>query len=80
MKFGGQSSKNVYDIRKVCLEMCLCALVCFIEFYVLVFDEIDVIYPKVVYEHIRVRNFWETILKVQPMVLEEGPILVAKSA
>ena len=40
--FGGQSSKNVHDVRKVCLYMCLSVLVYFVMFYVFVLDEIDV--------------------------------------
>ena len=36
VKFGGQTSKNVYDVRKVCLRECLCILVCLCEFYVFV--------------------------------------------
>ena len=52
MKFGGQTSKNVHDVRKVCLEMTLCVLACFIEFYVFFFDEIDVRGPKIIYKHI----------------------------
>lgn len=54
MKFGGQTSKNIHDVRKVCLETSFCVLVCFIEFYEFIIDEIYVIGPKHVYEHIRV--------------------------
>ena len=50
--FGGQRSNNVHDVRKVCLEMTLCVLACFMEFYMFVFDEINVTGPKLVYEHI----------------------------
>ena len=42
VKVEGQTSKNVHDVRKVCLETNLCVLECFIEFYVLVLDEIYV--------------------------------------
>ena len=45
---------NVHDVRKVCLEMTLCVLACFVKFYVFVFDEIDIKGPKLVYNHIRV--------------------------
>ena len=38
MKYVSQTSKNVYDVRKVSLETTLCVL-CFIEFYVFVLDE-----------------------------------------
>ena len=41
VKFGGQTSKNVHDVRKVCLEKTLCVLACFIEFYVFVSEKID---------------------------------------
>ena len=33
MKFRGQTSKNVHDIRKVCLQTTLCVLACFVKFY-----------------------------------------------
>ena len=48
MKFGGQTSKNVHDIRKVYLEMTLCVLACFAKFYVFYLDEIDVGGPNIV--------------------------------
>ena len=56
MKFGGQTSKNVHDVRNVCLEMTLYVLACFIGFYVFVLDEIHARGPKLVYENIQVRN------------------------
>ena len=40
--FGGQTSKNDHDVRKVILRKCLCVLMCFIEFYVFILIEIDV--------------------------------------
>ena len=40
MMFGGQTSKNIHDVRKVCLETTLCVLACFVKFYVLVLDEV----------------------------------------
>ena len=52
VKLRGQTSKNVHDIRKVCLETTLCVYACFIEFYVFVLDEIDMVGPKILYEHI----------------------------
>ena len=73
MKFGGQRFKNVHDVRKVCLETTLCILACFIEFYVLFLDEIDVVGHKIVYKHIGVGNFWEKVPKDHLRVLEEGP-------
>ena len=51
MKIGGQTPKNVHDVRKVCLEMSLCILECFIDFFVFVFDEIYVGVNKPVYDH-----------------------------
>ena len=56
MKFLSKTSKNVHAVQKVYLEMTLCVLVCFVEFYMLILDEIDVRCPKFVYEHIRVGN------------------------
>ena len=58
--------------------MTLCVLACFVEFYVLFSDEIDMGGPKLVYNHTQVRNVRENIVKDQPRVLEEGPINVAK--
>ena len=63
-------SKNVHDIRKVCLDTCLCVLVCFVEFYVFIFDEIDVRGPTNVFKHISVGKVWVKLLKDQPRVLE----------
>lgn len=54
MIFGGKTSKNVHDVRKVCLLTSLCVLVCSVEFYVFVFDEIYVRVPKHVYNYIQV--------------------------
>ena len=54
VKFGGQTSKNVRDVRKVCLETCLCALVCFVKFYVIVLDKIDVRDSLYMYDYIEV--------------------------
>ena len=54
--FGGQTFKNVHDVRKVFFEVTLCILACFVEFYVFVLDEIDVRGLKLVYGHIRVGN------------------------
>ena len=39
VEFGGQTSKNVLDIRKMCLEMTLCVQAYFVKFYVFVFYE-----------------------------------------
>ena len=80
MKFGGQTSKNVHDVQKVCLEMTLCALACFADSYEFILDEIDVRVPKLLHKHIWVGNFLEKSPKDKPRVLEEGPILVAKTA
>ena len=48
MKFGGQTSKNVHDVRQVFLETTLCAFASFVEFYVLFLDKIDVRGPKII--------------------------------
>lgn len=37
MKFEGQTSKNVHDVRKVCLKTTLCFLARFVKFYGFVF-------------------------------------------
>ena len=47
--FGGQTSKNINDVRKVCLETTLYVLACFVDFYVFIFYEIDVGGPKIIY-------------------------------
>ena len=56
MKFGGQTSKNVHDVRNDCLETTLCVYVCFVNFYVFVLDQNHVVGPKLVYKHIWVGN------------------------
>ena len=56
MKFGGQTSKNVYDVRKVCLETTLRVYVCFIVFDVFVLHETHVLGLKHVYDNIWVGN------------------------
>ena len=48
LKFIGQTSKNVHDVRKICLETILCVYVCFIKFNVFVLDEIGVAGLKLV--------------------------------
>ena len=73
VKFGGQTSKNVHDVRHVCLGTTLFVYVCFIEFYVFVLNEIPVRGHKIVYKHIRVGNVQVKVPKDQPRVLEEGP-------
>ena len=54
--FGGQTSKNLYDVRKVCLATTLYVYVCFIEFYVFFMDETYMLSSKLVYEHIWDKN------------------------
>ena len=46
VKFRGQTSNNVHDVRMVCFEMTLCVYVCFVEFYVFVLDKTHVVGPK----------------------------------
>ena len=79
MKFGGQMSKNVHDVQKVCLETTLCVLECFFAFYVFVLDEIHVGGPKFDYKYIWIRNVRTNIHKDHPRVLEEGPFIRAKT-
>ena len=38
MMFECKTSKNVHDVQKVCLKTTLCALACFVEFYVFILD------------------------------------------
>ena len=38
----GQTSKNIHDMRKVCLRKCLCVFMCFSEVYMFGLIEIDV--------------------------------------
>ena len=42
LMFGGVWRSNDHDVQKVCLETCLCALVCFVKFYVFILNVIDV--------------------------------------
>ena len=74
MKFGGQTSNNVHDVRKVCLETSLYVLVYFIEFYVFFLDEINVRGPKLVKNIFGLETSGKTP-KDQPRVFEEGPII-----
>lgn len=80
MKIGGQISKNVNDVQKVFLKMNFCALLCFIEFYVFVWDTIYVNGFKIKYEHIRIEIVWVKFTKGKPRVVEERPNLIAKTA
>ena len=73
VKFGGQTSKNVHDVRKVCLKTTLSVYVCFLEFYVFVLGEIHVIWSKLIHDHFWVGNIQENFPKDHPRVLEEGP-------
>ena len=49
LKFHEVWRANVHDIRKNCLEITLCVLVCFVEFYVFILDEIYVEGYKLLY-------------------------------
>ena len=79
VEFGGQSSKNVHDVRKVYLEMTLCVLACFIKVYMFVLDDLHVRGPKKVYYHNWVGNVRVKIPKDQPRVLDKGPFSRAKA-
>ena len=59
--------------------MTLCLLACLVEFYMFILDEMDVKGIKIVYEHIRVGNVQEKVLKDQPRVLEEWAFLEPKA-
>ncbi len=58
IKFGGQTSNNVHDIQKVCLETTLCVYVCFVKFYMFVLDETHVRGVKLIEDRIWVGNIW----------------------
>ena len=55
--------------ERCAFETTLCVLECFVEFYVFILDEIGVKDPKLVYDHIRVKNVWVNVLKNQPRTL-----------
>lgn len=57
--YAGQRSKNVHNVRKVCLETTLCVLGCFVEFYVFIFYTIDV----EVFEHIWTYSSLKNLVK-----------------
>ena len=78
-KFEGQTSKNVDDVRKVCLEITFCVYACFVDFYVSVLDEIDVGGPKLISDHVWVGNIRANIPKDHLEVLEEGSKVGAKT-
>ena len=56
VKFGGQTLKNIHDVRKMCLEIRLCVSACFIEFYGFIFNETHMGGPKLLYQQISVGN------------------------
>ena len=80
VKFGGQTSNNVQYVRKVYLEINLCVNASFVYFYIFFFDEIDVVGPKLVYEHVCVRNVRENITMDNLRVLYKGPMLAPKTS
>ena len=73
VKFVGQTSKNVHDVRNVSLETTLCVLACFVDLYVYVLDEFHVGGSKIVQKHIWNGYIQTNIPKDQPRVLDEGP-------
>ena len=48
VKFGRQMSKNIHDVRKVCLEPTLGVYACFVKFYLFVLNKIDVLDLKII--------------------------------
>ena len=71
---------NVHDVRKMCLHMTLCVQACsFIEFYVLILDEIYLTDYKLIEDRIWVGKVQEIIPKDHPSVLEEGPKMMQKT-
>ena len=73
VKFWGQTSKNIQDVWKMCLEMTLCVYTCFVMFYVFVLDEIHVRGSKLIYDHVWIGKVPTNIPKDQPRFHEEGP-------
>ena len=63
VKFGGQMSRNVHDIWKVCFETTFYVYACFIEIYVFILDEIYVGCPSLVYKTNRDGNVWLKVPK-----------------
>ena len=76
MKFEGQTSKNVHDVRKVCIKITMCVDVWFVDFYVFIADEILLKGPKLVYEYVWVWNF----PKDNPTFLKKWPMFMSKTA
>ena len=56
IKFGGQTPKNIHDVRKACLEATLGVNACFVEFYLILLDETHFVGPNHLFEHICVGN------------------------
>ena len=79
VKFGGQMSKNVRDVRMVCPETTLCVYVCFVNFFVLFLYEIHVRGVKLIENHNWVGKVRKIIPKDHLRVLEEGPKTIAKT-
>ena len=46
VKFRGQATKNVNDVRKVSLRKCLCLLMCMSGFYMFLLFELGEVVPK----------------------------------
>ena len=59
--------------------MTLRVYVCFIEFYVFVFYEIDVGDPKILYQHTLIGNIWVRIHVGPTRVPKVGPKLGAQN-
>ena len=78
MKFGGQTSKKVYYVWNICLERTLCVLVCFVEFYVFVMDELGVGVLNLYMNIFKFKNSGKKVPKDQPRFLQEGPFVWAK--
>ena len=57
VKFGYQTSKTVHDIQKFYIETTSGVYECFIAFFMFFLDEIDVVGPKLEWEHILVGKF-----------------------
>ena len=66
---------NVHDIRKNCLEITLCVLVCFVEFYVFVMDELGVGVLNLYMNIFKFKNSGKKVPKDQPRFLQEGPFV-----
>lgn len=63
MEFGGQTTKNIHNSLKVCLQTTFWALECFVKFYMFILYEIYIRGGKIVYDHIQIWKLQEKLCK-----------------